>query len=559
MSEEQKNLENNQMVEVSAETEVAASSKKGKKWVIPAVIAVAAVAAVAYVALTYVNPKDAVIDAFKSITAEGQTNPMEDIFGVQMFAADRAVKSVEGSLGVTFEGSSLEGTEMLSGAGIDMDLYRDMESKQFSVDMGINFADMDLATIQVYMDENQIMAAVPELVSKAFVLNYADDLEGQLAASTYVGPMLEESGIDLIGIGNYMDQCMELAEKETKLFDLNALWNRYKEGSEAMDALKEAMTAEKIEKKEFTIDGEVMNCKGYHVTVTKDAMVQFAKTTKDFFLADETLKNDMIFYMDLMAEMQNSIAAAELGSSMQSGAEMQKEIWTNAETEIDELIAWMEESMGDVSANVYVRKDGKIAGFDFDTAYLQAEENVKLDGDVTFGGGYHMLANVDAVLNRESASGDVAALTIKTSGNYEAGIALNNGLTLAVDAEDSAVEIEMDWEYQIADGSLSAEISMNDSETQIMTITADGFVENLVKGESFDCILDYIKIQSPEMGAEDAYIELSADYSVAPLAETVEKPDGEMFDILSGTEEDYSAVVEEVYGNIFGLIMQMYQ
>lgn len=557
MSEELKKLENETMEETTAEL-TAEPAKKGKKWIIPAAIAGVAVAAGAYMALTYVNPKDAVIEAFKSITAEGQTNPMEEIFGAQMFFGDQMTKSMEESLGVTFEGSSLEGTEMLSGAGIDMDLYRDIENKQFSVDMGIDFADMDLATIQIYVDENQIMAAVPELVPKAFVLNYGEDLEGQLEASAYVGPMLEESGIDLIGINDYMDRYMELAEKETKLFDLNALWTRYKEGSEAMDALKEAMTVEKIEKKDFAIDGEVMSCKGYHVILTKDAMVQFAKTTKDFFLADETLKKDMILYMDLMAEMQNILAEAAEDGGLPSGEEMQKEIWTNAETEVDELITWMEESMSDVSADVYVRKDGKMAGFDFDTAYLQVEENVKLNGDVTFGGGYHMLANVDAVLNREDASGNAAAMTIKTNGNYEAGTALNNGLVLAVDAADSDVEIGMNWDYRIADGSLKAELSMKDNTSDTVKVTADGFIENLVKDESFDCILDSIKIQAPEMGDEDAYIELSADYSVAPLAETVEKPDGEVFDVLAGTEDDYNAVAEEVYGNIFGLIMQMY-
>ena len=557
MSEELKKLENETMEETTAEL-TAEPAKKGKKWIIPAAIAGVAVAAGAYMALTYVNPKDAVIEAFKSITAEGQTNPMEEIFGAQMFLGDQMTKSMEESLGVTFEGSSLEGTEMLSGAGIDMDLYRDIENKQFSVDMGIDFADMDLATIQIYVDENQIMAAVPELVPKAFVLNCGEDLEEQLETSAYVGPMLEESGIDLIGINDYMDRYMELAEKETKLFDLNALWTRYKEGSEAMDALKEAMTVEKIEKKDFTIDGEVMSCKGYHVILTKDAMVQFAKTTKDFFLADETLKNDMILYMDLMAEMQNILAEAAEDGGLPSGEEMQKEIWTNAETEVDELITWMEESMSDVSADVYVRKDGKMAGFDFDTAYLQVEENVKLNGDVTFGGGYHMLANVDAVLNREDASGNAAAMTIKTSGNYEAGTALNNELVLAVDAADSDVEIGMNWDYQIADGSLKAELSMKDNTSDTVKVTADGFIENLVKDESFDCILDSIKIQVPEMGDEDAYIELSADYSVAPLAETVEKPDGEVFDVLAGTEDDYNAVAEEVYGNIFGLIMQMY-
>ena len=534
--------------------------KKGKKWVIPAAVAGVAVAAGAYLALTYVNPKDAVIDAFKSITAEGQTSPAEDIFGVQALADHAREKSMEESLGMTFEGSSLTGSEMLVGAGVDAIVCNDVENQRSSMEMGINFADMDLATIQLYVDGNQIMAAVPELVSRVFVLNYGEDLEGQLAASPYVGPMLEEGGIDLTGVEAYMDQYMELAEKSTEMFDLQALWTRYKEGSQAMDDLKEAMTAEKIEKKEFTIDGEAVNCKGYHVTLTKDALVQFLKTTRDFFLTDEMLKNDMITYMDMIVEMQNSLTAiAAEDEQVQSGEEIQQELWTDVETKVDEMIAWMEESMGDVSANVYVRKDGKMAGFDFDTTYMVEEENLKLNGDVAFAGGYNMLANVSAVLNREDEAGEVAVLTINKTGNYEAGAAVDGALTLAVDAADSDVTIAMDYAYQIADGSIDAFMEMLGDETSIVKLTANGFIENLVKGESFDCNLDSIRIESPELGAEDAYMEFSANYSIAPLSVAVEKPEGEEFDVLAGTEEDYNGIAEEIYGNLFGLIMQLYQ
>ena len=49
--------------------------------------------------------------------------------------------------------------------------------------------------------------------------------------------------------------------------DLKALWNRYKEGSKAIDDLKTAMTVTKNDKKEFTIDGQSENCRGYHVTL----------------------------------------------------------------------------------------------------------------------------------------------------------------------------------------------------------------------------------------------------------------------------------------------------
>ena len=92
---------------------------------------------------------------------------------------------------------------------------------------------------------------IPELSSKVFTLNYAEDLEGQLAASPYAGSMLEEGGMDLAALGSYFEKCNEMASSGEQLFNLKELWERYKEGSQAIDDLKAAMTVEKTEKKDI--------------------------------------------------------------------------------------------------------------------------------------------------------------------------------------------------------------------------------------------------------------------------------------------------------------------
>lgn len=46
-----------------------------------AAAAVAVVGGVAFWQMNKPDPKDVVIDAFKGVVAEGQTNPMEEIFG----------------------------------------------------------------------------------------------------------------------------------------------------------------------------------------------------------------------------------------------------------------------------------------------------------------------------------------------------------------------------------------------------------------------------------------------------------------------------------------------
>lgn len=539
--------------------------KKGKKWVIPAAAAAAvAVAAGAYAMSQRVDPKDAVIDAFKSIVAEGQTNPAEEIFGISDLMEKLSKESGEVSMEVTVEGASDETVNRLAGGKMAVNVKNDVDQKKISMDIGLGYAGMDLAGMEIYLDETQVAAAIPELSSRAFTLSYADDLEGQVEASPYLGNLLKENGVDITGLNTYLEKCTEMASEGERLFDLKELWNRYKEGSRAMDDLKAAMTAEKTEKKDFTINGVTESCKGYHVTVTKDALVQFARTTKEFFLNDETLKSDFITYMELVTELQSTMAALQDPSLSQSPEELQKELWQNAETQIEDVLSQLEASMGDVTLNVYVRKDGTMAGFDYATIAKMEEQEVALDGSVAFGGGYNMLSNVNAVLNMNkinitNAEDDTISLTLNKTGGYEAGNTWFCDLNGTLKSGEESFGFVYNGSYQIADGSLAVSLDLLDGEESQASLTSTGYVQNLEKGTSFELCLDSVRFASPLLtGAED-YFELSGTYAAGPLTEEVAFPEGESFDILAATEEDYNGVISEMTGNIFGLMMKFYQ
>ena len=51
------------------------------------------------------------------------------------------------------------------------------------------------------------------------------------------------------------------------------------------------MTVEKAEKGTYTVDGKNETCKGYTVNISKNSMVDFLRTSADFFLQDEELKS----------------------------------------------------------------------------------------------------------------------------------------------------------------------------------------------------------------------------------------------------------------------------
>ena len=82
---------------------------------------------------------------------------------------------------------------------------------------------------------------------------------------------------------------------------LKALWSRYREGSQAIDNLKAAMTVEEIEGKTQTINGKEESVAGYQVQVSKEAFAEFLTATKEFIMADEAFKTDVVEYFDIMA------------------------------------------------------------------------------------------------------------------------------------------------------------------------------------------------------------------------------------------------------------------
>lgn len=538
------------------ESAPAGEPKKGKKWLIPAAAAAVAVAGGAIWMSSQVDPKDAVIGAFKSIVAEDQIQPAEEIFGISEIVKKINTENSEVSLKLAFEDSSAEELAMLTSGGVEVTAWNDLENKKFAMDMGLDYADMDLATLKIYLDENQIAAAVPELSDKSFVIRYNEGLEEQIANSPFASSVLETEGIDISGLDDYMNNYMSMLEGGNTLFNIEALWNRYKEGSQAIENLKAAMTVEKIDKKEFTVDGTAQNCKGYHAVVSKDALMQFVKTTKDFFVSDVTLKRDMVSYLDMLFSLYGEEFFASL--EVENAEAAQGMIWENLETQLNDAISRLETAAGDVSMNVYVTKAGKMAGFDFDTVLTNGEEPLKIYGDAAFDGGYHMLANMDTTVNCE-VGGETFTLIMNTDGVYEAGNTSIFGTDITVTHGEESFVITYDEDYQIADGTYTAVMDWTINDVSQIKVTMDGFVENLVKGESFDMYFDSLKMETSLISEEEDYIELSGHYKVGPLETAIEAPAGKTFDVLAGTEEEYSTVAVEMYGNVMGLMMQLHQ
>lgn len=528
-----------------------------KKWLISAGAAAAVVVVGGGVMLSHqADPKDTVIDAFKSITAEGQLNPSEEIFGTKELEKLLQKGSAQTGMELSMTGISDESLNQMSGAGIGLDVKRDVDSGRQLLNLSLQYGGGELADAQLYMDDTQIMAAIPALSSRIFTLDYVNDLEGQLINSPYAAQKLEEQGIDIEGLANYLGQYKEALSDEEPMMDLKALWNRYKEGSKAIDDLKTAMTVTKNDKKEFTIDGQSENCRGYHVTLPKDALIRFAKTTREFFLNDETLKQDVVRYLELAGDASSIYAADGDGESVDP-EEQQKELWAQAEAVLDNLVEEMENTIGDVTMDVYVRKDGKMAGFSYETDATVEEENVRFYGDVSFGGGYNMLSNVNGALNIEDSDGQIITVSLDKTGAYEAGKSWSGQVIATLQSDEEKYQFILDGDYQIADGSYEVKLDLQSNGASQASLTANGAVSDLSKGESVHIDMDSLRLETTLLNGSSSYVEFAGSYYVNPLEDEIVQPDGVPFDVLASSEEDYNQVTTEITGNLFAIFLKV--
>lgn len=523
--------------------------KSNKKLAIGAVVVagVAIVAAAAVALFPHKDPKTTVIDAFKSVTAEGQTSPMDELFGMTELYKKLQTESANVSMEVSVNSISDPSMASLNTGKLTMGVKQDMQNKQYSIDFGIGYADMDLASLQMYFDEKNVTMAVPELSGKAFSFNYADDLEGQIEKSPYLGQMVKESGMDINAFKEYFEYINKVSNSGGQIFDFKALWERYKEGSQAIDNLKAAMTVEKTDKKSLAMDGKEQSCDGYDVTITKDALIAFLNTSKEFFMSDETIKSDFLEYFNQVMKLSNSMSAYGVQDEMTG-----EQTWNEMETAFTDMIEQLEDSMGDVHMVVYVDKAGRLAAMVADTTAMVEDEQCEITLDVKLQGGYRLTANGSATLTLAVEDDEITLDLVKT-GSYDDKEFTGSYEITAASGTDSFT-FNYSGVYNIPDSTFHIDLGMDENGTDLFTVSTDGSVQDLEKGKAVSMIIDSAKLEVPS--GYNLMIDLGGSYKVSPLEGTVDMPKGETFDIFAATETDWESVIQEINTNLWGLIMQ---
>ena len=559
--------------------------KKSGKMMIGVAAAVAAVGiGIAVVPRLMEDPKKTVIAAFESVNSDNQITGAEEIFGLREFLENYGKVNCESIFRMQIDGCSQPGMEMLTGAGLELRSKADLENWKSRAEMALNYNHMDLAELQFYYGDQVFMAAVPELVDRVFTLKINDSLGDSLKNSPTVAPYLEASGVDTEQLAELVQEMMKKPENGTAKgqLDFPGLLDRYQKGCKAKESFQQAMMVEKAEKGSFLVDGKETVCKGYHVQISKDSLIAFLRTSSDFFLNDEELKEQYLDQLRLSVSMTELFSGAMAAGDLPSAEEMLQQSYDEVKEQTDWMIQILEQSLQDVDMTVYVDPKGRLASLTGTTTVVEADmeaaeseptneeagtgdssdaaegtgEAVKekreaqIDFALDLHGGSYLTENMNGRLSITS-EGATTDILYEKEESYD-GEQLDSDHTVSVLSSDGNITMNASGTYITESGSCQLDMELLVPEMQPIKIHGSGMVTELEKGKSI-----YADIDSLSVEAEGITMNFSGELGYGPLSEEVLPLEGEELDVLAATEEDWGEIMMEVYGNIFGLMSQL--
>ncbi len=517
--------------------------KKGKgKWIaLGAAAAVCGIGAAA-VMMNAKSPKEKVIDAFEqAFSAESQASPGEEIFGWSQLAQMMGSEDIQEGVALTLSESSVSELDPFWGSGLKLAAKSSPSAQKRAFEMGLVFSGMDLVDLDAYYGEEKVLFSIPQLSSKVFLFDVSDGLAERLEDSPFFGPAIEQYGYDVEAYADLLEQASKQAAGAgggDRPFDIKALMDRYREGCQAKAGFQEALIVEKGEKKSFTVDGQEKDCQGYDMLVRKEALIAFLRGSADFFLQDETFRDDFVRQLQMAADLD---AAMGKRFDMGSPKEQAAETYADMEERVDALIDRLDQSMSDVDMEVYLTKKGELASVSGTTAIIHEDETVDVAFRLELKGGAYPLRDMEAEIDLSSGE-DRISLELLRSGAYDETM-LTDAVSIDLDVLGESFGGTYTSTYHIQDGSFHIQVEGRSDQTKAGAVSLTGTVDKLEKGKAFHADLEELRIEG---GFGGQYITLTGEVYVEPLEGAIEAPSGETFDIVRAGQMEWIGVAMEI-------------
>lgn len=493
------------------------------------------------------DPKEVVIDAFKNVYGEEQTYPMEEIFGFREMAEASYTTSVEAGMTLVLDGCSEIQVDRYKGLGMTLDEKLDRDNQKFSVDLAAIYNHMDLASMNLYYGDDTLMLALPELVDQVFVADLGDGLADRVKNSPTLGPVMEQQGVDVEGLFAYIRDLMETAQSQQSAdpYGIQGAWERYREGCKAQENFKAALTVEKAGKGQYQMGGQEVKCSGYQVHISKDSIISFLRTSSDFFLEDEELKEAYLKNLRTGTKLLEFMGTGETLSA----EEMQQEAYDSIREQAENMISQLDQGMGDVDMTVFVDKKGRLAALDGTTTLVQEDgTNVPVNFSATLEGGAYLTQNAQASVKLELPE-EPLELKLEKTGLYD-GKELDSAYRFLC----KDVQVRLIGHYTVEGGAyeLRGEVAVEGQDQGSLEVR--GVVDQLEKGKSIHLDMDAIRL---EVSSVPFDLTMSGDYYIGPMSGAVEAPQGETMDVFAATEDDWQAVMMRAFFSLMGIMGQI--
>ena len=517
--------------------------KKKSNVKIIAIVAVIVVALFGGVALAanasgmFKSDKAVVWDAFAGFMEPKEKGTYETVFGYEDLFKLMNTGSTEYGMNLKIEDIADESTAFLKGGELSMDFATDMENRKVFAGIIAKYSGLEVANLEIFMDSTKIQAAVPTYTDKAFTIDYSKDIKEQITNSPVLSSLVEETPEGIDAINSYFDTVKKTMSKDTKIVDYSEIIERFKTTTKALDNLKESMVVEKTDSKEFEVNGKKEDCKGYNVTISGEAMVNFVDTTGNFLMEDSLIQE--VYWS--MVEGYYSSMSATMGESFDMKKEL-KDLLEEAKTE-------MKESLDSVEMVVYVNKNGDLADLKADMKFK--DETTKVTYEQTFMGGNTNCENTKGVVTIV-IDGEEVKVSFDKKGSFDADV-LKTDLDVKVTA---AGQNQMNFKYVEDYNTKSEEYNFNLNfavDADSFDIIGKGKITDVVKGKSFTANVDSMMVKYNNTDV----VELSGSFYVKPLSKEVTELTGTQMDVFAATQEEWMAVYYEIMASAAPILNEL--
>ncbi len=499
------------------------ASKLSIKLITMIVIALGLVACLAVVLVradVFVKPEDAVESALLSLSKEGAESSFESVFGLEelLRRAEEQGGELKAEVSVSDIPGELFGMDgiVIPNVGIAGAVRADVKNDRQSVDLDLKLADTKFASLNMYVDKEQIQIALPQFFTAVLSVPYAEPDFAARLKNSYIGQMI-----------GFTDEYWEMLEAGFHVGGSNRTFSKDTEKLKAefvklQEKLYSGMEAKKNGTVTVAAAGDV-KCKNYTATFPEQ-------------LVKEVLEEGFTLFMNYMEKFWKQAGLEDtLKDAAANGA---TDVLTLDKIKADarEAMDSLKKELQDVTLSLDL--NGKRVVRLTLTAKCQTKGTFVYEMLFAPEGNYQ--DNVMTSLTKQGEAEPLFSMVHKTKNDKER-------LSYEWKIVTKEAQLSVTGDYDKVSGDFQIVIAPEKS----VSVVLDGVVTETKKGEAIAAEIYSLTVSENGI-KETKELELSFSYRV--LKNEVEPISSGAKNILEMKEDDWNALIMEVYGKLFGIL-----